>query len=296
MPSPSGPFPAVLCPSIGRPGGTGVGRLGCRVAATGLLSALPRHSSCSIIPIPMPSSSPISIPGAAVGNISLVLVAKDALELAPLPSPASTAFCSWCCRPRGHDVRSSPSPISFALWRVTLSVGVHSVCAPVSKSGGLTGLLRSPGSVHSSGGSSASRPFLRFLLRDTVYQFQALCFGLSTAPPVFTWVMAPVSALLHSLGICMRRYLDTWLVQSSSQESLLEVLLPVLRLCPVLGLSSIPGIPTSYLPRWCCVCGSSSIPPLSGLLRRWNASLGGNLQPPYLCHAPRLPRACGCRF
>ena len=87
VPSPSGPFPAVLCPSIGRPGGTGVGRLGCRVAATGLLSALPRQSSCSIIPIPMPSSSPISIPGAAVGNISLVLVAKDALELAPLPSP-----------------------------------------------------------------------------------------------------------------------------------------------------------------------------------------------------------------
>ena len=87
VPSPSGPFPAVLCPSIGRPGGTGVQRLGCRVAAAGLLSALPRHSSCSIIPIPMPSSSPISIPGAALGNISLVLVAKDALELAPLPSP-----------------------------------------------------------------------------------------------------------------------------------------------------------------------------------------------------------------
>ena len=62
----------------------------------------------------------------------------------------------------------------------------------------------------------ASRPFLRFLLRDTVYQFQALCFGLSTAPLVFTWVMAPVSAILHSLGIRMRRYLDTWLVQSST--------------------------------------------------------------------------------
>ena len=37
----------------------------------------------------------------------------------------------------------------------------------------------------------ASRPF-RFLLRDTVYQFRALCFGLSTAPQVSTWVMAPV--------------------------------------------------------------------------------------------------------
>ena len=63
----------------------------------------------------------------------------------------------------------------------------------------------------------ASRHFLRFLLRDTVYQFQALCFGLSTAPQVFTWVMAPVSPILHSLGIRMRRYLVAWLVQSSSQ-------------------------------------------------------------------------------
>ena len=85
--SPSGPLPAVLCPSIGRPGGAGVRRLGCRGAAAGLLSALPRHSSCFIVPIPMPFSSPISIPGAVLENISLVLVSKAALELAPLPSP-----------------------------------------------------------------------------------------------------------------------------------------------------------------------------------------------------------------
>ena len=82
----------------------------------------------------------------------------------------------------------------------------------------------------------ASRHFLRFLLRDTVYQFKALCFGLSTAPQVFTWVMAPVSAILHSLGIRMRRYLDDGLVQSSSQESLLVVLPTVLRLCHELGI------------------------------------------------------------
>ena len=87
VPSPSGPFPAVLCPSIGRPGGAGVRRLGCRGAAAGLLSALPRHSSCSIVPIPMPFSSPISIPGAVLEYFSLVLVSKAALELAPLPSP-----------------------------------------------------------------------------------------------------------------------------------------------------------------------------------------------------------------
>ena len=46
-----------------------------------------------------------------------------------------------------------------------------------------------------------------------------------------SWLLFP--AILHSLGIRMRRSLDTWLVQSSSQESLLEVLLPVFRLCPV---------------------------------------------------------------
>ena len=77
---------------------------------------------------------------------------------------------------------------------------------------------------------------VRFLFRDTVYKFRALCFDLSTDLPVFTWVMAPVSAILHSLGIRIRRYLDTWLVQSSSRESLLEVLLPVIRLCPVFGI------------------------------------------------------------
>ena len=82
----------------------------------------------------------------------------------------------------------------------------------------------------------ASRHFLRFMFRGTVYQFKALSFGLSTAPQVFTRVMAPVSAILHSLGIRMRRYLEDWLVQSSSRESLLEDLQTVLQLCQELGI------------------------------------------------------------
>ena len=67
-----------------------------------------------------------------------------------------------------------------------------------------------------------SRHFLRFVAHGRAYQFKALCFGLSTAPQVFTRVMAPVSAILHSLGIRMRRYLDNWLVQSSSRVGLLR--------------------------------------------------------------------------
>ena len=116
VPSPSGPFPAVLCPSIGRPGGAGVRRLGCRGAAAGLLSALPRHSSCSIVPIPMPFSSPISIPGLFWSISPWSWFPRLLWSLLHSLLQASTAFCSWCCRPRGHGIRSSPSPISFSLW------------------------------------------------------------------------------------------------------------------------------------------------------------------------------------
>ena len=110
------------------------------------------------------------------------------------------------------------------------------------------------------------------------------CFGLSTALPVITWVMAPVSAIvciystLHSLGIRMRRYLDTWLVQSSSQESLLEVLLPVLRLCLVFGIVIPPRysnlIPSQVVQCLWVVCDSTSFrasPSVERISRRLSA-------------------------
>ena len=83
--------------------------------------------------------------------------------------------------------------------------------------------------------------FLRFVLQGNVYQLSALCFGLSTAPQVFSRVMAPVSTILHSWGIHMRWYLDDWLVQSSSHESLLHDLQVVLDLCRELGIVVNPA-------------------------------------------------------
>ena len=53
-----------------------------------------------------------------------------------------------------------------------------------------------------------SRKYLKFVAFSEPYQFRALCFGLSTAPQVFTRVMAPISSILHSLGIRIRRYLN----------------------------------------------------------------------------------------
>ena len=61
-----------------------------------------------------------------------------------------------------------------------------------------------------------SRKYLRFMVFGRVYQFKILCFGVATAPQVLTRVMAPISAILHSLGIRFRRYLDDWLIQASS--------------------------------------------------------------------------------
>ena len=64
-----------------------------------------------------------------------------------------------------------------------------------------------------------SRQLLRFVALGVPYQFKALCFGLSTAPQVFTLVMALVSATLRRLGVQMCCYLDDWSVLASSRTN-----------------------------------------------------------------------------
>ena len=82
----------------------------------------------------------------------------------------------------------------------------------------------------------SSRKLLRFMSEGTVYQFKALCFGLSTAPQVFTRVFATVSAWAHSRGIRLLRYLDDWLVLSSSEKKAKESIRGLLSLCRTLGI------------------------------------------------------------
>ena len=82
----------------------------------------------------------------------------------------------------------------------------------------------------------SSRKLLRFMSEGTVYQFKALCFGLSTAPQVFTRVFAAVSAWAHARGIRLLRYLDDWLVLSSSEKKAKESFRELLSLCRTLGI------------------------------------------------------------
>ncbi|MGL5405358.1 MAG: reverse transcriptase domain-containing protein, partial [Propionibacteriaceae bacterium] len=82
----------------------------------------------------------------------------------------------------------------------------------------------------------SSRKYLRFIFDGTVYQFRALCFGLSTAPQVFTRVFTLVSAWAHSNGIRLLRYLDDWLVLASSRSQLLQDRDRLLKFCRDLGI------------------------------------------------------------
>ena len=86
------------------------------------------------------------------------------------------------------------------------------------------------------------------------YQFRVLCFGLTTAPHVFTQLMAPISAFLHCYGVRMLRYLDDWLILAESRPTGLQASDRLLQVCEELGLqvnfrklSLIPSQDMTYL-------------------------------------------------
>ena len=81
-----------------------------------------------------------------------------------------------------------------------------------------------------------SRKFLRFTAGGRAWQFKILCFGLSTAPQVFTRVMARVSGFLHRLGVRILRCLDDWLIMASSREEACWARDMVLQLSHELGI------------------------------------------------------------
>ena len=188
-------------------------------------------------PIPMPSYNPSSTKGVALEEVTLDLIAKGAVELAPLPPLGfySHLFVVWKTSGSWSPVIDLSTLNRFVdvshfqmetIQSVLFSVRLDDWMASIDLR---EAYLQVP--IH-----PVSRPFLRSVSIGQVYQFRALCFGLFTAPQVFTRVMAPVSAILHSLGIRMCRYLDDWLVQSSSRESLLRDLQVVLDLCRELGI------------------------------------------------------------
>ena len=89
-----------------------------------------------------------------------------------------------------------------------------------------------------SSGSSSSRfaSFSSLRAGREALPFRVLCFGLTTAPQVFTRIMAPVSAILHRHGVRMLRYLDDWLILASSEIACLQSRDRLLAVCTELGI------------------------------------------------------------
>ena len=196
-----------------------------------------RAPTLSREPIPFPAYCPNSIRGKALEQEVASLLQKGAIELAPLPS-------------RGFYSRLFVTLKASGSWRPIIDLSqlnlmvlktpfkmetLQSTLLSVRKGDWMVSIdlqdayLQIP--VH-----PESWKFLRFVVFWKVYQFETLCFGLATVPQVFTRVMAPVSAILHSLGIQLHWYLDDWLIQASSREQVLLSLRAVLRLCNSLGI------------------------------------------------------------
>ena len=167
----------------------------------------------------------------------LSLVEKGAVELAPLPSPGfySQLFVVMKASGSWRPVIDLLLPNLKVLKTSFKMETLQSILLSVQKGDWMVSLDLKDAYLHVPIHPD-SHKYLRFVAFGRVYQFKTLCFGLSTAPRVFTRVMALVLTFLHCAGIRIRRYLDDWLIQASSRSQVLQALDVVLSLCHSLGI------------------------------------------------------------
>ena len=205
-------------------------------------------------PLPMPSYSPSSIRGNALEKEFKDLLLKGAIEQAPQsPGFYSRLFVvqkdSRAWRPiidlstlntfivSQHFHMETPQSVLRSIrqgdWMISLDLQDAYLQVPIHPE---------------------SRRYLRFTMGGFPYQFRVLCFGLTTAPQVFTRLMAPISAILHRYGIRMLRYLDDWLILAEYRTTCIQARDRLLHLCEELGLqvnhrksSLVPSQDMTYL-------------------------------------------------
>ena len=192
--------------------------------------------SLSPTPIVLDSYSPQSLNGRALEEEIQALRRKGAVELAP-PMPGFYSRMFVVTKATGGwrpiiDLSTLNLSVDRTPFRMETS---QTVLRSVRKNDWMVSIdlkdayLQIP--IH-----PASRRYLRFTAGGKTWQFRVLCFGLSTAPQVFTHVMAPLLGFLHQLAVRMLRYLDDWLILASSQEDTCWARDQVLSLCQELGI------------------------------------------------------------
>lgn len=68
--------------------------------------------------------------------------------------------------------------------------------------------------------ANSSRKYLKFLWNNTLYQYNVLCFGLSSAPRVFTKCTKPIIAHFREQGFRLSIYIDDLILMHQSKEML----------------------------------------------------------------------------
>ena len=79
------------------------------------------------------------------------------------------------------------------------------------------------------------RKYLRFAWGNTVFEFQCLPFGLSSAPRIFTKLLKPVMALLRKKGIRCIIFLDDLLIMGKVKKELESLSQEIILLLQLLG-------------------------------------------------------------
>ena len=136
--------------------------------------------------LPLLSHSPMSIKGLALAAAVVVVQEKEAIEPAP---PSLGYYSRLFVTPKGHRWVASGyrpqapqqlSDVSHFHMETTQSV-LQSLCP-----GNWMISLDLQGAYLQVPVHSSSRRYLRFCMGESIFQFRALCFGLSTAPQAFT--------------------------------------------------------------------------------------------------------------
>ena len=192
-----------------------------------------RRPPLSERPLSLPAYSPQSIKGVALTQELQNLLRKGAVE----PAPQSPGFYSRLFLVQKASGSWRPIIDLSTLNDYITSSHFHmetpqSVLRSIRPGDWMISLdLQVP--VHHD-----SRRYLRFVVAGKSYQFRVLCFGLTTAPQVFTRIMAPVSAILHRYGVRMLRYLDDWLILASTELACLQSRDRLLSICTELGIQA----------------------------------------------------------
>ena len=165
------------------------------------------------------------------------MLAKGALEIAR--DPGSRLLQSSLPGGEGDwRLEACDRSLSFERLRPADAVqdGNSRFGAVVCQRGGFSSFLGSEGCVLSDPDPWIIEEAVEVHVGGDSLPVQSPVLRLSTAPQVFTRVFAAVSAWAHARGIRLLRYLDDWLVLSSSEKKAKESIRELLSLCRTLGI------------------------------------------------------------